>query len=361
MNRLVIIGNGFDLAHGLKTSYNNFFEWLWKETLTKSNFTSNRSKHDIFKTQWNIENDLFDLSFTTNDVSNNHNNKDKYSNRIKAWDTSFEDDRGNTININYTCKNSYFNELLFHKIAIEKWSDMEKTFFRLLSNTSVDIRSLNNDFDRIKKLFEKYLTTIETHKITHSDIISDAITKREGKFINQHLDCKNTEVQILNFNYTDTINKYAERVTKDFFKLEINYIHGKLNNIENPIIFGYGDERGEEYKKIELLDNNDYFEHIKSFAYLNTSNYDQLISFLESDAFDVVIIGHSCGLTDRTLLNTIFEHENCTSIKPLYRKLKDGTNNYQDIVRNISRNFDDKVKMRKIVVKKPLTESYSFS
>lgn len=26
MNQLIIIGNGFDLAHGLKTSYNDFFE-----------------------------------------------------------------------------------------------------------------------------------------------------------------------------------------------------------------------------------------------------------------------------------------------------------------------------------------------
>jgi hypothetical protein len=28
MNRIVIIGNGFDLAHGLKTSYRDFIEWI---------------------------------------------------------------------------------------------------------------------------------------------------------------------------------------------------------------------------------------------------------------------------------------------------------------------------------------------
>ena len=27
MNRLVIIGNGFDIAHGLKTSYMDFINW----------------------------------------------------------------------------------------------------------------------------------------------------------------------------------------------------------------------------------------------------------------------------------------------------------------------------------------------
>lgn len=31
MNRLVIIGNGFDLAHGLKTSYKDFIRWYLNE------------------------------------------------------------------------------------------------------------------------------------------------------------------------------------------------------------------------------------------------------------------------------------------------------------------------------------------
>jgi hypothetical protein len=30
MNRLVIIGNGFDLAHGLPTSYKDFIDDYWK-------------------------------------------------------------------------------------------------------------------------------------------------------------------------------------------------------------------------------------------------------------------------------------------------------------------------------------------
>ena len=30
MNRLIIIGNGFDLAHGLPTSYGDFIDDFWK-------------------------------------------------------------------------------------------------------------------------------------------------------------------------------------------------------------------------------------------------------------------------------------------------------------------------------------------
>ncbi len=33
MNRLILIGNGFDLAHGLKTGYNYFVKWYLHQAL----------------------------------------------------------------------------------------------------------------------------------------------------------------------------------------------------------------------------------------------------------------------------------------------------------------------------------------
>ena len=42
MNRLVIIGNGFDMAHGLKTSYMDFINWYWDRRVDA--FVGNISK-----------------------------------------------------------------------------------------------------------------------------------------------------------------------------------------------------------------------------------------------------------------------------------------------------------------------------
>jgi hypothetical protein len=67
-------------------------------------------------------------------------------------------------------------------------------------------------------------------------------------------------------------------------------------------------------------------------------------------------MGHSCGNSDRTLLNTIFEHDNCVSIKPYYYEQGDGKDNYLDIIHNISRNFTDMKKMRDRVVNKTYCE-----
>ena len=57
--------------------------------------------------------------------------------------------------------------------------------------------------------------------------------------------------------------------------------------------------------KYEDEKNNDLFKHIKSFEYLKTKNYSLLTRFVESEDFQVHIYGHSCGLSDRTMLNQI--------------------------------------------------------
>jgi hypothetical protein len=79
-----------------------------------------------------------------------------------------------------------------------------------------------------------------------------------------------------------------------------------------------------------------------------------LTRFIESNEFQVYTLGHSCGLSDRTMLNMIFEHHNCRSIKIFYHDA--GTrNNYTQITEEISRHFVDKKMMRKKIV--PFTMS----
>jgi len=156
-------------------------------------------------------------------------------------------------------------------------------------------------------------------------------------------------ILFLNFNYTKTESEYNGC---EDIKTETIHIHGELNNPKNPIIFGYGDEIGKDYLEIENLNDNRFFENVKSIKYLETDNYRELLRFINSDNYQVFIMGHSCGISDRTLLSTLFEHDNCVSIKVFYHKKEDGTDNFSDVVRNISRNFSNKAVMREKVVNK---------
>ena len=48
MNRLILIGNGFDIAHGLKTSYADFIDWYWEEWGRRLRGGKNRLEEDQF-------------------------------------------------------------------------------------------------------------------------------------------------------------------------------------------------------------------------------------------------------------------------------------------------------------------------
>ena len=156
------------------------------------------------------------------------------------------------------------------------------------------------------------------------------------------------DILLLNFNYTNT----AELYSKNF---RTNFIHGKLADPKS-IIFGYGDEMDEKYKMLRELNDNEYLRNIKSIKYLEAENYRNLLAYIESAPYQIYIMGHSCGNSDRTLLNTLFEHPNCVSIKPFYYLKDNGNDNYLDIVQNISRNFTDMKQMRNKVVNKTYCE-----
>lgn len=73
---------------------------------------------------------------------------------------------------------------------------------------------------------------------------------------------------------------------------------------------------------------------------------------------------YSCGLSDRVMLNTIFEDENCRSIKIYYHRRENESDHYTELVQNISRHFRDKPLMRKKIVSKeyssPLPQNVRF-
>ena len=318
-------------------------------------------------------------------------------------------DPSSNVTVTLTFTNHFF-EHISHQCSLVNWVDIENEYYKALKELlqeenyqkqNESIHTLNKEFDDVKGLLEKYLTRItentelKQHQSIHNvfssfiefdevatckqtafinsifsntDIYhdftidysedpaySECLTKDEQRryFINKNFKYDNFKKNhlapytlLLNFNYTQTAEKlYAENCFN-----EIINIHGELNNENNPIIFGYGDELDNDYERIERLQNNDFLENIKSIRYHKTKNYRSLLEFIALGPYQVFIMGHSCGNSDRTLLNTLFEHDNCLSIKVFYRQYKDGTDNYIDLIKNISRNFNNKPNMRDIVV-----------
>ena len=410
MNRLVIVGNGFDLAHGLPTGYCDFIDWYWSLVINNLQDFNN----DFF------EDDLIEVKLKFKRASKNSAVID-FKNVLKFIDLqNFVGKYTESYNSRYPerdynrCflkfKNSFF-QAICDKRSIQNWIDIENEYFKILKKClndedNVNVQILNDEFEEVKRLLEDYLLKNVNDKFDfnlpngeyqqllniflikpfrlkdspnheyfkefltqdHQDLIefdnilvkSDNDAKMQGDVDNGRIIQNNL---ILNFNYTPVFEKYISMMDKRTgYNRHVAFgntwqiqIHGKLKSLDNTINFGFGDEMDDDYKKIENKDDNEYLRNIKSFQYLQNSNYKYMLDFIESDKFQVYIMGHSCGLSDRILLNKIFENHNCRSIKVFYYK-KGDWDNYTEIVQNISRHFNKKEMMREKIVNKSLCQ-----
>jgi len=355
VNKLIIVGNGFDLALDLKTSYNDFLFWYLKSSLEQS-FKSNIQKynHDTLLSRYHFyENELFKIFSNANYVS------DQLIDTFNSL-TDILDFINNKKQYSIEPNSFLFKEI--YERCINSWVDIESIYYELLKTcigkNKNEISKLNLDFNFLKIKLEEYLTSIKfdnTHfEAKKNDFVSqffDGISNEEifdadkDKFISMG------STYFLNFNYTNALSILVENFNfKNRMEYEINHIHGKLKSESHPIIFGFGDEMDIDYKKIEDLKDNRYFENIKSFKYMKNGNYRALMRFLYSGNYQVCVYGHSCGLSDRVMLNEIFEHDNCKSIKIYFYEYENDENDFTDKTMEISRHFNSNKLMRKKIV-----------
>lgn len=401
MNRLVLIGNGFDLAHGLKTSYADFINWYKAHRIEQLGKVHTNVSQDPLCTIKLLEPQALSI-YASNYIWANQN-----ISHVEFFDYIV----GNTLE--FETKFSPFFERIIKSIETKGWVDIENEYYELLTGCAFDsvmseagklalIKPLNNQLDYLKEQLVLYLQEVSTQESNKIISIENAITapfnaedialsgeedlqehivdrisffralmltrnimpfgritfdglitslKKKLVLIHPQKAMSPRRILLLNFNYTHTAKLYHT----DNNLLVENHIHGDIDDSKS-VIFGYGDEIDDFFKKLQKIQNGEVLRYVKSIRYLEAPNYRNVLSFIESAPFQVLIMGHSCGNSDRTLLNTIFEHKNCVSIKPYYYVKEDGTDNYIELVQNISRNFTDMKLMRDRVVNKTQCE-----
>ena len=351
MNRLIIVGNGFDLAHGLKTSYNDFMVWYLKKCF-KYAYESNLYEDNAIKI---VRDSDYPLAYDVNTDIDSFIDSFYLNGRISQLTTNKilkSDGQRDYKNPFITTFKSKFIMSIVNNCSASNWVVIEHEYYQALKEIirdpirkDSDIRILNQSLKDIIKLLSEYLVVASTPTRTQDyfSILYSMIYKQDVVTLDIE-NSKPKETMILNFNYTPTVEAY---INDD--ETKVNYIHGKLGDKNNPIIFGYGDELDEEYAGFETKLIKGIFKYIKSFWYFRTRNYHDLIRFIQKDNYQVVILGHSCGLSDRTMLNMIFDDPNCKSVK-IYHHNSNGKENYTEITYEIARHFKNKQEMRKKIV-----------
>lgn len=317
--QIIILGNGFDLACGLKSRYADFFKNRFEKLFGKKDHDEIRkalTNEDELKQSVNIKKDYFA------EVANKYNNEN-----ITRWDIIFlfaekymnnEQENWNDIEnmiskIITIAADPYGEGYFFHDTAMEK-------IVRMFSGSSDTDES--GDRERIKVLFHSLLA----FEKVFSNYIYDQVSNNK-EFISKANDLlnklikykgKNDRVDIISFNYS------LNESTKRFLPANINSwtnIHGvagydKLSmknffsknsqNIVDTIpspVFGIDNH--------DIKNSNDLrISFTKSYRLLN-NNINNIRSKVDYTGTDLITIyGHSLGRADYSYFETLFDLNN---------------------------------------------------
>lgn len=317
---ILIIGNGFDLAHQLPTKYTDFLDFLGNVRVLKE-IHSEEIKRLIRK----IDKDMKQYLFT------DENNFNINSKRSEYIDEIYQLSKDN-IWINWLYQRRADNEILG-----EYWVDFETEIsgvIQSIEQLSPILSESSGVFNLIgiqAKVFtffiKKYYTEHKSQDATMKYLkkrllldlnklircfeiyLKDFVENIDKRLLS--LDIYNLKIdKVLTFNYTNT---YLKLYNND---VECDYIHGKadINNtmITNNMVLGIDDYLNED----EKFTNTNFIEFKKYYQRLikgTNCDYKKWIDEINHTNYiikhNIYIFGHSLASTDRDVLLDFIENE----------------------------------------------------
>lgn len=342
-NNIVIIGNGFDIAHNLDTDYQSFMKHMLKTAIEESITNSNNIS----------ENELFKVIHKT--PQNFLTDKKSFLNSFNSVEDIIKNEYVRAIFLGGVGKPKDFFHLhsdsrlminVLSDYSINKWVDIEDIYFNLLYSIAVEeqnhynkkaeeVRKLNAELQILAESLKKYLIGIqESNQLIKID---DSFKKNMSKLIFPELKYERfnsgatTSTLILNYNYTNTLQNYIS-LKPEKYRIKVLNLHGQLDDSRLPI-FGFGHVPDDtKFRKLEQSGIPGVLNNIKIYNYNDKrSDYSQLRDFLNMGEYNVRVIGHSCGVSDGTTLRSIFENQNCQNFSIGHR----AETSYQRKIENI--------------------------
>ena len=183
MNRIVIIGNGFDIAHGLNTRYSNFINWYWEGVYNfLCTLNANSYKDDICSIDLN-RNCKWDKF-----LKDNIGFKDYKPSEFYKFAQNSDDIKISIITLfEAICKSK----------DIQKWVDIENIYYNQLNNiknSHDEVKKLNKELDIIRELLVEYLSK---EIIVNDGIKNDNIAEKILEPINPR------DIMVSDRNYID--------------------------------------------------------------------------------------------------------------------------------------------------------------
>lgn len=327
--KVLMIGNGFDLAHGLETKYTDFLKFV--EQFNRV-YDINERDSDFYLRSGNFMQFLVSL-FRDNSIESRHIIKEFRQITLEnIWVNHFNEvlDVKKNIGENWidfekeiervigwmeksisTCKsfmdivNLYEREHVTVAFLTDLNIEIEKFEFTKSSNTEELekrlIKKYLNDLDNLIRALEIYFTLYVYSQIRENfndDIISLKLGENDA---------------IISFNYTDTYNKiYKNNLIAPE---NIHFIHGNAvlhNNGNNNMVVGIDEtlEGDEINKNLKYVGFKKYFQRIVKDVDASYTNLFKLSEDEYNEKIEVFVFGHSLDKTDSDIIRRIFTAKN---------------------------------------------------
>ncbi len=319
---VLIIGNGFDLAHRLKTSYKDFLDFCKVQLYTpnpvkyfdyKRCFATNLwLKHFILKqdrlgkTWIDLENEIYNVVRFMNQhpTATNSGDTSLFCPQILLIDFNNTSFTFNQFDGKYFKKPSN-TEIITTKNYKVLTTPKENEYKIYLEKPKFFINFLYDQLREFTQAFEQYLLNEVMSKLVRNDEYILSLNNDEST--------RNTDLYVLSFNYTDTCFKLYDHSRNPYSKYNIKtiYIHGKAQNDNNcELVLGtHSFKSSNEYGSISPYFNV-FKKHNQRHKYNTIEAYQKLLNLLKkSSEIEPVfyVIGHSLDKTDHKILKHIFQ------------------------------------------------------
>ena len=328
---ILILGNGFDLAHELKTSYKDFLEYcnpkkslyefivekLPQRELCETNLWV---KHFITRQKLLGEN-WIDLEKEIYEVIKNLKSVyalTKQGVLVRKYRKVLWIEKGSTdlnlLELGNNIREPHLNEKLSKDGLEDPYRNYIVNFY--IENFKDFVELLYKHLRGFTQIFQPYLSEI---------VLFD--TKKYEKYDFALLN-KVSPVHVVNFNYTDTYERlYKHKRMYSDFKSEYIYIHGKIENNSNCNLV-LGTHSFYNYLPNSLneeipVDFNVFKKHNQRHKYCTIDSYQEFLKILKPENEkneDIVfhIIGHSLDETDHSILRHLLNYNEKAKINIYY-------------------------------------------
>ena len=320
---ILIIGNGFDLVHGLKTSYKDFLNFCVERNNKRfpsminyeTTFVDNIWFRHFFLRQEELGNTWIDLEeeifkvigeLSSNAKFHPITNSDfmfpaEFAIRKDVVDFKFSNiaEFITPTNYNYQTDECGYKEF--------KASDFSSIHYYVKDYEGL-IRFIYDKLREFTKEFEKYLIE-NVNACLQSQVASG-----------YKLTLKTSRLYVLSFNYTNTCESLYQyncnTVAKDL-KIETTYVHGKVSSSDDSnLVLG---TKSFSNKDIPLCFNV-FKKHNQRHKYNTIEPYQELLKQIKFPGANPVfhIIGHSLDESDHKILKHILDADKNAIIKVYY-------------------------------------------